>query len=89
MFIECLESRPVAARSAREIDSDVPRSIRAYSMAAVWAIDGNSDAAMLQLEKSAEYREPVLMLVKVDQAFDSLRRDNRFIALERRLGLLD
>jgi hypothetical protein len=58
-------------------------------MAAAYAIGNDAEHAMSQLQKSAELREPVLMALKVDRVFDSIRQDPRFIALERRLGLLD
>jgi len=60
-----------------------------YSVAAVSAMRKDPEQAMSFLQKSAELREPVLMLLKVDRAFDPVRGDPRFIALERRLGLLD
>jgi len=60
-----------------------------YSSAASYAIGNDTEDAMSYLLKSAELREPVLMSLKVDRAFDSIRQDQRFIALERRLGLLD
>jgi hypothetical protein len=53
------------------------------------ALSNDSERALFYLEKSAEFREPVLMLLSVDQAFASLRENPRFIALERRIGLLD
>jgi serine/threonine-protein kinase len=60
-----------------------------YSGAATFAFGNDADIAMSYLQKSAELREPVLLSLKVDRAFDSIRQDPRFIALERRLGLLD
>jgi hypothetical protein len=44
---------------------------------------------MPYLEKSAELREPRLLMLKYDRVFDSIRPDARFVALERRLGLLE
>jgi serine/threonine-protein kinase len=63
--------------------------ISPYSVAASYAVANDVDHAMASLEKSAELREPVLMSLKVDRAFDSIRQDLRFVALERRLGLLE
>jgi adenylate cyclase len=60
-----------------------------YSEAAACAFRIDADCAMYNLQKSAELREPVLLSLKVDRVFDSIRQDRRFIALERRLGLLD
>ena len=63
--------------------------ISPYSVAATYALGNDADRAMSYLQKSADLREPVLMVLKVDRAFDSIRQDPRFIALERKLGLLD
>jgi Tfp pilus assembly protein PilF len=63
--------------------------ISPYSMAGAYAIGNDTDRAMSYLEKSADLREPVLVSLKVDRAFDSVRQDSRFIALERKLGLLE
>jgi serine/threonine-protein kinase len=60
-----------------------------YSMAAGYAMINDSERAMVFLEKSAELRESSLMQLKVDPTFDLIRNDPRFIALERRIGLLD
>jgi len=60
-----------------------------YGVAAEYALANNADQAMAFLQKSADLREPVLLSLKVDRAFDRIRRDPRFLALERRLGLLE
>jgi len=60
-----------------------------YTIAAMSALGGDTDPAILQLQRSAELREPRLLMLKVDRVFDSIRQDSRFIALERKLGLLD
>jgi len=61
-----------------------------YSMSAEASVLGiEAEHVMLYLQKSAELREPELMDIKVNPAFDSVRQDPRFIALERRLGLLE
>jgi TolB-like protein/Tfp pilus assembly protein PilF len=60
-----------------------------YSIAGGLALSGNADPVMPYLEKSAELREPRLMMLRYDRVFESIRQDARFIALERRLGLLE
>jgi serine/threonine-protein kinase len=60
-----------------------------YTIAAMLALGGDVEPAILQLQRSAEHREPRLLMLKVDRVFDSIRQDPRFIELERRLGLLE
>jgi adenylate cyclase len=84
--------RPADAKDASpaEILRKHPSAyISPYSVAGVYAIGNDADRAISYLEKSAELREPVLVSMKVDRAFDSVRQDPRFIALERKLGLLE
>ena len=84
--------RPVESKGdvAAEILRKNPSAyISPYSVAGAYAIRKDTEHAISYLQKSAELREPVLMVLKVDRAFDSLRQDPRFIALERKLGLLE
>jgi serine/threonine-protein kinase len=60
-----------------------------YSVAGAYALEGNADLAMPYLQQSAELREPRLMMLRFDHAFDSIRKDGRLVALEKKLGLLD
>jgi hypothetical protein len=43
----------------------------------------------LYLQKAADLREPVVLTIRVERVFDFMRRDARFGALERRIGLLE
>lgn len=60
-----------------------------YQAAGIFAIGNDDSRAMSYLELAAERREPALLQVKVDRAFERLHQEPRFIALERRLGLLE
>ena len=60
-----------------------------YAAADVFATGNDPDRAISLLQFSADRHEPALMQLKVDRAFDGLHQDPRFIALERRLGLLE
>ena len=60
-----------------------------YSIAGAMAIGGGADTVMPYLEQSAELREPRLLMLRYDRVFESIRQDARFIALERKLGLLE
>jgi tetratricopeptide (TPR) repeat protein len=80
---------PKRTEAAELLRKNPSAYISPYSVAAVYALENDADHAMSYLEKSAELREPVLVSLKVDRAFDSLHQATRFISLERRLGLLD
>jgi Flp pilus assembly protein TadD len=57
-----------------------------YQAAMAWAWVGEKDAALENLEKSAEAREGQILYIPYDPAFDSIRSDARFIALEKKIG---
>ena len=77
------------ARSVAELQKHPSAYVSPYGLAAIYAMGNDSEHAMPYLQKSAELREPVLMALKVDRSFDSIRRDARFVALERKLGLIE
>jgi Tfp pilus assembly protein PilF len=60
-----------------------------YSLAAAYAVGNHPGEALYYLELSAKLREPVLLMLKVDRAFDKIRTDPALISLERRIGLLE
>jgi adenylate cyclase len=60
-----------------------------YSIAGAMAIGGSADSVMPYLQQSAELHEPRLMMLRYDRVFEAIRQDARFIALERKLGLLE
>lgn len=80
--------RPDEARAAAtEMFQHLTGYMSPYSIAGAIAFGGNADTVMPYLEKSAELREPRLLMLKYDRVFESIRQDPRFVALERRLGL--
>jgi adenylate cyclase len=85
----CDPSAGVKAAVADLLRSPAAAYVSPYSVAAAYALGNDPDHAMLYLQKSAELREPVIVSLKVDRAFEAIREDPRFIALERRIGLLD
>lgn len=56
--------------------------------AAVYAGLGERKKAVAALQKAVLRHDPKLMILKVDQAFDSLRSDPRFSEVVRRIGLV-
>jgi serine/threonine-protein kinase len=55
------------------------------AMARAWV--GDTDAAFDELAKAAEAHEGQVLYIEYDSAFDSIRNDPRFVALEKKVGL--
>lgn len=47
---------------------------------------GEADLAFAQLDRAVAKRDPGLTQFRIEPALDSLRRDPRFAAIEKRLG---
>lgn len=58
-----------------------------YQLAMAHAYVGEKDRAIEDLERSAEAREGQIFYIKYDPAFDGIRGDPRFAALEKKVGL--
>jgi hypothetical protein len=48
----------------------------------------DADHAMEYLEKSAAARESLILYLAFDKLFDPIRKDPRFVALEKKIGLI-
>jgi adenylate cyclase len=59
-----------------------------YSLALLYAAVNNVDGVIEALQKSADDREPVILYLKVEPAWEPFRADPRFQTLERMVGLL-
>ncbi len=58
-----------------------------YQLAMAYAFVNDREAALANLEKSAEAREGQIFYIKYDAAFAGIRGDPRFTALEKKIGL--
>ena len=58
----------------------------AYWLALIHTTLGRKEQALEWLEKSAQSRLGLLMIINVEPAFDSVRSEPRFQALLRKLG---
>lgn len=63
------------------------RYVSPYWTALIYAGLGAKERALEELERAYTEQSPLLLNVKLDPAFDSLRADSRFQFLIRRLGL--
>ncbi len=60
-----------------------------FQLAIGYSAIGDKEAAISLLEKSADIKEMQVLVIKYDPVFDGIRGDARFIALEKRVGLLN
>ena len=63
------------------------RFVSPASVAVIFAALGDKDQAFAWLEKAVKTHDGILVRLKVDSRYDSLRSDPRFADLARRLGL--
>jgi TolB-like protein/Tfp pilus assembly protein PilF len=63
------------------------RYVSPAMIAAVQVVLGKTDSAFAWLEKAVEVRDAWLVWLGVDRRFDHLRKDPRFQALARRIGI--
>ncbi len=74
-------------RAVRLILAATPGAFgRAYALAVLAAIIGETEEAMTWLERAYEERDPTLLAAKTDPHMDPLRSDPRFQDLLRRIG---
>ncbi|HXK26236.1 MAG TPA: adenylate/guanylate cyclase domain-containing protein [Myxococcota bacterium] len=73
-------------RELLRLDRSLPAA-RHYFAAGFHALLGERDEAIAALERAYAAREGVLVSLRVDERFDSLRDDPRFEALVRRIGI--
>lgn len=59
-----------------------------YQLAMGYAFIGDKERALSYLEKSAGAKEGQILYIRFDPTFDTIRSDPRFVALERKVGLL-
>ncbi len=57
-----------------------------YQFAMIHAVRGETELAFDQLDKAVKAKDSGLIELRTDPAFDSLRKDPRYAAIERRVG---
>jgi tetratricopeptide (TPR) repeat protein len=83
-----LGRRREAATVLRELEEQSRRrSVPPYDLAVIHAGLGQTDDALLWLDKSLATHDPESMILPIDPRLDSVRGDPRFVALLRRMGL--
>ena len=73
-------------RLDRKLEAVKKQRSSSYSLATTCAAAGERDQAFAWLERAFNERDPMLVAVRTDPAFDPLRDDTRFPALIRQIG---
>ena len=81
----CEGNRAEALRRLRRMEA---QKDPAYQVAILYLMLHDTNNALAQLQKSADAHEVQILYMKCDPFFDPIRNDPRYIALERRIGLL-
>jgi TolB-like protein len=90
MLVDVCRNKVSAARAnlERMAASKGPLFASPYQMALGYAAIGDTDTALSYVEKSVDAHEGQATYLKVEPLFDSIRSDPRFVAQEKRAGLL-
>jgi adenylate cyclase len=59
-----------------------------YQLAIVYALLQDADDAIAELNKCADAHEGQILYIKYDPFFDEIRNDPRYVALQKRVGLM-
>jgi adenylate cyclase len=79
------EARRQLEKMAKDSEKEF---VSPFGMAQGYSSLHDADRAMEYLEKSAEARESLILYLEIDTLFDPIRQDPRFVALEKKVGLI-
>lgn len=85
----CGHPERVDAKLAEILSGHPPGYLSPYSLATTFAVRRDVNRTMSYLQESANLREATILMLKVERVFDGMRQDQRFLALERQVGLLE
>jgi adenylate cyclase len=78
-----------ARRQLENMAKDAEKEfVSPYGIAQGYAAMHDADHAFEYLQKSADAKESVILYLQVDTLFDPIRKDPRFTALEKKVGLV-
>ncbi len=81
----CRNDRPRALGQLKQMEAQhAPH----YQLAIVYAILDDTENAIAELEKAADAHEGHVLYIKYEPFFDKIRNDPRYVALEKRVGLM-
>jgi serine/threonine-protein kinase len=85
----CRNENDLARRDLEEAAaSKGPDFVSPYQLALGYALLHDKEAALSWLTKSADAREGQIMYLRYEPIFDDIRGDPRYLALEKRVGLM-
>src|SRR6185295_750204 len=86
--VDAAQSMKVLYRKRLERKLEATKKVRSssYSVATICASAGERDQAFEWLAKAFTERDPMLVSLRTDPAFDVLRSDSRFGALINQIG---
>ncbi|HUB79054.1 MAG TPA: hypothetical protein VMB03_09675 [Bryobacteraceae bacterium] len=85
----CGHPERAGSEMAEILSGHPPGYLSPYALATTFAVGGDAGRAISYLQKSADLREPTILMLKVERVFDRMRQDPRFLALERQIGFPD
>jgi len=81
----CEGNKPEALRRITQMSAhNAPH----YQLAIAYALLRDPDNAIAELERSGDAHEGQILYLKYDPFFDGIRNDPRYVALEKRVGLI-
>jgi hypothetical protein len=81
----CRNDKTAALERIRQMEADKAPH---YQLAIVDALLHDKDDAIVELNKAADAHEGQVLYIKYDPFFDEIRSDPRYVALEKRAGLI-
>ena len=88
MKVVCGQPEEARRQLEQEAKDSSKEFVSPYGMAQGYSSLHDADRAIEYLEKSADARESLILYLGIDSLFDPIRKDPRFQALERKIGLL-
>jgi len=81
----CRNDKTAALQRIRQMETEQAPH---YQLAIVYALLDDKDNAIAELNRAANAHEGQILYIKYDPFFDEIRSDPRYVALEKRIGLM-
>jgi TolB-like protein/tetratricopeptide (TPR) repeat protein len=81
----CRNDKTAALQRTRQMEAEQAPH---YQLAIVYALLHDKDEALAELNRAADAHEGQILYIKYEPFFDEIRNDPRYVALEKRVGLI-